>query len=589
MNDLQESSGLEPRERRPVRRFLRERVRPYAALQVQIAACLAIGVALSLAEPLLLRSIIDGALADGDAPLLTTLVALIALVFVFRVVFRLLSVWLTSYSSLRILLEFRQACFEHVEKLTPYQLRSERLGDVLSRLTSDIEVLGRAASHTVVNAAQDLLTIVGILAVLFWLDPWLATLYVAVGPACFFCLARVNKSLRREGMAAREAMGGLYTFLEERLGALRLVQEHGREKSQAIEHVRVSRPWFEHNLKLSLAGSIQVSIADLMSAGAFALVFLVGGLRAIDGALSVGALVAFYTLASRMYRPIAGLVDVNIDLQVAGAALERTYALLDAPPAVQEAPDASEPAEKLGRVELRRASLRVNESQLVRDVDLALAPGEILGVVGASGAGKSSLAGLLARYADVASGSVLIDGLDVRRWKLAALRRQVGYVPQETQLFHDTLAANLRFAKPKATDEELWQVLEDVQLAATVRAMPDGLATLVGQAGMRLSGGERQRVALARALLKRPGIHVLDEATSALDPLTERVLLERFFERVRGATVIVIAHRLSTLAHVDRVVVLEAGQLVESGTHGELLRKDGVYRSLFDEQARKAQ
>lgn len=574
---------------RPVRRFLRECVRPYAGLQIQIAACLAIGVVLTLAEPLLLRSIIDHALADGDAALLATLVGLIALVLVFRVVFRVISVWLTSYSSLRILLEFRQRCFEHVERLTPYQLRSERLGDVLSRLTSDIDVLGRAASHTVVNAAQDLLTIVGILGVLFWLDPWLATLYIAIAPVCYVCLARVNKRLRAEGHAARESIGGLYTFLEERLSALRLVQEHGREKAQAIEHVRVSRPWFAHNLKLSLLGSVQVSIADLMAAAAFVVVFLVGGLRAIDGVLSIGALVAFYTLAARMYRPVAGLVDVNIDLQVAAAALERVYELIDTEPAVREAAEARVPSNLQGRIELRGASLRIGEALLLREVELAIAPGEIVGIVGASGAGKSSLAGLLARNADVSAGSVLVDGLDVRQWKLGALRRHVGFVPQETQLFFDTLAANLRFARPKASDEELLAVLEDVQLAPLVRGMPEGLATLVGQSGMRLSGGERQRLALARALLKGPGIHILDEATSALDPLTERVLLERFFERVRGATVIVIAHRLSTLAHVDRVIVLENGQLVESGTHGELLGRDGVYRSLFEEQARKVQ
>lgn len=573
---------------RPVRRFLRECVRPYAGLQIQIAACLAIGVVLTLAEPLLLRAIIDHALADGDAALLATLVGLIALALVFRVVFRVISVWLTSYSSLRILLEFRQRCFEHVERLTPYQLRSERLGDVLSRLTSDIDVLGRAASHTVVNAAQDLLTIVGILGVLFWLDPWLATLYIAIAPVCYVCLARVNRRLRAEGQSARESIGGLYTFLEERLSALRLVQEHGREKAQAIEHVRVSRPWFEHNLKLSLLGSVQVSIADLMAAGAFIVVFLVGGMRAIDGALSIGALVAFYTLAARMYRPVAGLVDVNIDLQVAAAALERVYALIDTEPAVREAADARVPDEAHGRIELRGASLRIGEALLLREIDLAIAPGEIVGIVGASGAGKSSLAGLLARNADVSAGEVLVDGLDVRQWKLGALRRHVGFVPQETQLFFDTLAANLRFARPKASDEELLQVLEDVQLATLVRAMPEGLATLVGQSGMRLSGGERQRLALARALLKRPGIHILDEATSALDPLTERVLLERFFERVRGATVIVIAHRLSTLAHVDRVLVVENGQLVESGTHGELLGRPSVYRMLFEQQAREA-
>lgn len=570
-----------------VLRFFRECVRPYLGLQLEIALCLLVGVALALVDPLILKAILDRALADGDAGLLVLLVALLGLVLVFRVAFRVLSVWLTSYSGLRILFDFRQRVYEHVQKLSPYFFRGERYGDVLARLTSDIDLLQRAAAHTLVNATQDVLTILGILALLLWLDPLLTVALLVVTPPLVWGLGRINRRLRREGIAARQAVGGLYAFLEERLGAVRLIQAHRREAAQAREHVRVSRPWIERNLELSFLGSLQVSLADVMATGAFIVVFLLGGFRALSGALSLGGLVAFYTLATRLFRPISGLIDVNIDLQLAAGSLQRVYGLLDVEPEVREAADATLPEAVRGALELRAVDFGLGGQTLLEGLALAISPGQVVGLVGPSGAGKSTVAGLLARQADPTRGAVLVDGLDARRWKLSGLRRAVLLVPQETQLFHDSLAANLRFAAPRASDAQLVEVLEAVELGAFLAQLPEGLATPLGAQGLRLSGGERQRVALARALLARPRVLVLDEATSALDALTERLVLQRLLERLGGATVVLIAHRLSTLVGADRIFVLERGRLVEQGTHAQLLAGGGLYRSLFEEQSRR--
>lgn len=570
-----------------VLRFFRECVRPYLGLQLLIALCLLVGVVLALLDPLILKAILDRALGDGDAGLLVLLVSLLGAVLVFRVAFRLLSIWLTSYSGLRILFDFRQRVFEHAQTLSPYFFRGERYGDVLARLTSDIDLLQRAAAHTLVNASQDLLTIVGILAVLLWLDPLLTVALLAITPPLILALAFVNRRLRREGFAARQAVGGLYAFLEERLAAVRLTQTFRRERSQAREHVRVSRPWIERNLKLSLLGSVQVSLADLMTTGAFILVFLLGGLRTLSGALSLGGLVAFYTLATRLYRPISGLIDVNVDLQLAAGSLQRVYQLLDVAPDVAQACDARTPAVVDGALELRSVGFAVEGQSLLERLDLRVASGEVVGLVGPSGAGKSTAAALLARHVDPSSGAVLVNGLDARGWVLPALRRAVVLVPQETQLFHDTLSANLRFAAPHARDDELREVLEAVELGPFLARLPEGLATPLGEQGLRLSGGERQRVALARALLARPRVLILDEATSALDALTERLVLERLRERLRGTTLVLIAHRLSTLTGADRIFVLERGRLVEQGRHDQLLAAGGLYRSLFDEQGRQ--
>jgi ABC-type multidrug transport system fused ATPase/permease subunit len=579
-----------PHRRGLVRRFFRERVRPYLGLQVEIGFCLLVGVILGLVDPLILRAIIDRALGDGDFTLLLILVGILLGVLVFRTGFRLITVWLYSYSGLRILFDFRQKVFEHVETLSPFFFRGERTGDILARLSSDIDVLQEAAAHTVVNAVQDLLTITGILALLVYIDPKLTLVLLLIYPLLIGLLAKINRRIQEEGVHAREAISGLFSFLEERITSIRLVQEFLREKAEARRHVRVSRPWIRSNLALSVIGAGQVSLADVMATGAFILVFLMGGKRVLDGTLSLGSLVAFYTLASRLYRPISGLIDINIALQVARASLARVYELIDTKPDITEHEDAVTPPEITGAIQLTGVGLTwPGGTRAVDNVSLAVSPGQVVALVGPSGSGKSTLAALVSRYLDPQEGAVSIDGLDVRRWKLKSLHRAVGLVPQETQLFHDTIAGNLRLARPAASDAELIEALEAAGLGDFLSTLPDGLGTVVGEQGLRLSGGERQRLALSRSLLKAPFIHILDEATSALDPRMERQVLNRYFETVRGRTVILIAHRLTSVTNADRIFVLSEGRLVESGTHKELYRAGGLYRNLFDEQSREIQ
>ncbi len=571
-----------------VRRFFAAFVRPYLGLQVEIGLCLLVGVVLGLADPLVLRAIIDRALGDGDRQALFLLTGLLALVLLFRVAFRLLSTWLYSYSGLRILFDLRSRMFEHVERLSPYFFRGERFGDILSRLTSDIDVLQQAAAHTVVNAASDGLTVAGILALLVWLDPVLTAGLVLAYPLLLVLLARVNRDIRDEGRRAREAYGGLFAFLEERLTGMRLVQEHLREKAEARAHVRVSRPLIRSNLALSMYGAWQVALADLVNTGAFVLIFVAGGSRVLAGALSVGSLVAYYTLATRLLRPISGLIEVNVDLQVARASLARIFEMLDLVPEIREQAGAKAPVAVRGHIALSGVGLAWPDgTRALENVELEIPSGGVVAVVGPSGGGKSTLAALLPRYMDPQAGRVTIDGLDIRGWPLRDLRRAVGLVPQETQVFHDTLEANLRLASPGAPEARLLEALELAGLGEFVRSIPEGLKTTVGEQGLRLSGGERQRLALARALLKDPAVHVLDEATSALDPRTERQVLARFLERVRGRTVILIAHRLTSLVGVDRIFVLARGRIEGSGTHEELYRAGGLYKDLYDDQLRR--
>jgi ATP-binding cassette subfamily B protein len=604
------------------RRFLRESLRPYVALQIEIFACLAIGVALELADPLLLRAIIDRALGDGDRSALWLFAGLLALVFVFRTAFRLLNVWLYSYAGLRVLFDLRRRVFEHALKLSPYFFRGERQGDILARMTADVDVLQQTAAFTVVNAAHDILTIGGIVALLLWLDPLLTVALAAAYPLLIVAVVRVNRRLREQGLAVREAYGGLFTFLEERLSGVRLIQEFRREKTAARGHVEAARPLIDSNIRLSMLGAGQIALADMVATIAFVLVFLLGGARTLSGALSLGSLVAFYTLASRLFRPVSQLIDVNVNLQLARAALARIYELLDEEPAIHEKPGATAPhpiaaaagsvadpidraparagafesrsGASRGRLEQVSASIAWSRVSVawpdgtpaLVEVDIAVEPGQIVAVVGPSGSGKSTLAALAPRFLDPHAGAVVVSGQDARDWPLHELRRTIGLVPQETILFHDTIAANLRLARQDATDPELAEALETAGLGGFMEGLPDGLKTIVGEQGLRLSGGERQRLALARMILKDPLIYLLDEATSALDPRTERQVLERVLSRARGRTVIVIAHRLTSVTGADRIFVLDQGRLVESGSHDELYRLGGLYRRLFDDQER---
>jgi ATP-binding cassette subfamily B protein len=577
-------------ERKPRRfllRFFREFVRPYWSLQLEIALCLAVGVVLSLADPLILKAIIDRALGDGDSGMLVVLVSLLVGVLSFRVAFRILTARLTSYSGLRVLFDLRQRAFEHVLRLSPYHLRGERSGDVLARLTSDIDILYRAAAQLLASGAQDALNLVAISVTLFFLDPFLASILLLGYPPLALALWKVNQRVRVESTHARSAIANVYAYLEERLNAVRLVREFRRERAEARAHVRVSRPWIQHNVRLSVIGSVQTAFGDVMISGALALVFLLGGLRAIEGALSLGGLVAFYTLAVRLQRPVTQLIDFNVELQVARAALVRVFGLLDLEPDVREAPDALAPALVRGALRFEGVVVEREGKRVLDGVDLELAPGSVVALVGPSGAGKSTLAALIARHLDPDRGRVVLDELDLKRWKLAPLRRAVAVVPQETQLFHDTLAGNLRFARANATDDELRAALLEVELGPLLGELANGLDTTLGEQGMRLSGGERQRVALARALLDPRPVTVFDEATSALDSSTERVVLERLLARSRSRTSIVIAHRLGSLVGVDRIVVMSAGRVVESGTHRELFAKNGLYRKLWDDQLRE--
>lgn len=564
-----------------VRRFYREHVRPYLALQIEIGVCLLLGVFLELADPLILKAIIDRALGDGDRSLLILLVGIMGGVLLFRVAFRLISVYLFSYSGLRILFDFRQRAFEHMQRLSPYFFRGERHGDILARLTSDIDVLQRAAAHTVVNGVHDVLVLGGILSLLAWLDPVLTLLLLIAYPFLGFALLRTNRRLRRESIAARTAVGDVYTFLDQQLSSVRVIQEFRRQRASARQHVRTSRPWIRTNLRLSVLGAGQVSLADVMATGAFILVFLVGGLRALQGVLSLGSLVAFYTLATRMYRPMTGLIDINIDLQVARAALARVYSLLDLQPEIQERPGARLPAASVGSIRVAGVTHEWSaDARVLSHLDLRVAPGSFVALIGQSGSGKSTLAALLARFLDPTQGSVFIDGLDVRDWKLDHLRKTVCLVTQENQLFHASLAENLRLAAPHATDDELRAALELVRLGDYLRDLPEGLETTVGEQGLRLSGGERQRLALARALLKDARILILDEATSALDHRTEKAVIERLLERYMDGTVIAITHRVASIRRADCIYVLEGGELVAAGTHSELLQQSEVYREL---------
>jgi len=410
-------------------------------------------------------------------------------------------------------------------------------------------------------------------------------------------------SLTRESMQLNAEMSSTMTERFNVSGAL-LVKLFGRPDDERDEFSGRARRVADIGIKIAMSNRIFFTALTLVASLATALVYGVGGVMAIDGALTVGTLVALAALLSRLYGPLTALSNVRIDVMTALVSFERVFEVLDLPPMVSEKPDAT-PLPRgpksvtfdnvsfsyPGADEVSLASLEsVARTELaaggpvLHNVTFEAQPGQLVALVGPSGAGKTTITALVSRLYDVNEGAVRVGGEDVRDLTLQSLHDSIGVVTQDAHLFHDTIAANLRFAKPGATDDELWQALTAARIEALVRSLPDGLATVVGDRGHRLSGGEKQRLAIARLLLKAPDVVVLDEATAHLDSESERYVQEALDVALEGRTSIVIAHRLSTVRHADQILVVDAGRIIERGAHVELLAEGGLYADLYRTQ-----
>ena len=581
--------------------------RPYTRQIIGFLVLVVLDAMLVVATPLLFKTIIDEGVATGNSRLVVILALIVAGLAFVEAAFTLAQRWYSSRIGEGLIYDLRVRVFSHVQRLPLAFFTRTQTGSLVSRLNNDVIGAQRAFTSVLSGVLSNLISLVVVVGAMLYLS-WPITLLALLLVPAFLLPARWAgrklAGLTREQMQVNAELG---TSMTERfgVGGAMLVKLFGRADVEDTEFAERAASVRDLGIRIAMNSRIFFSALTLVAALATALVYGVGGVLAARGSLEVGTLVALAALMGRLYAPITGLANVRVDVMTALVSFERVFEVLDMPSSVVDAPDAKPlPSDAPASVELDSvtfhypgadevslASLetiaRVDVAEggdVLRDVSFRIEPGQMVALVGHSGAGKSTLTNLVARLYDATSGSVRVGGQDVRSVTQESLRDAIGYVTQDANMFHDTIAANLRYARPDATEDEMLAVLQAAQVGELIAALPHGLDTVVGDRGYRLSGGERQRLAIARLLLKAPRIVVLDEATAHLDSESEAAVQRALDTALAGRTSLVIAHRLSTVRDADTILVLDDGRVVQQGSHDELLASGGLYADLYRTQ-----
>jgi subfamily B ATP-binding cassette protein MsbA len=457
-------------------------------------------------------------------------------------------------------------------------------GEMVSRIVSDADAIQAAVSTRMGDLFQESITLVGLVIYVFLSNPELAVISLVVAPLLVYPVVHFGLRLRGTTHRSQERMADLATVLEETIRGVRIVKAFTMEHFEIKRFREATRRHLHYTLKAQKIQALTSPVMELISAFCILALFVYAHRRIVAGTLTMGQLLSFLTAMTAMYQPIKKLNKVNLSVNTALSAAERVFRMLDVPNDVVEKPDAVA-LQGVGRgVRYENISFSYGTDPVLRDVNLTIAPGEIVAIVGGSGAGKSTLVNLLPRFYDVTAGRITVNDLDVRDVTLHSLRSLMGFVTQEVILFNDTVRNNIAYGRADADEAHVIDAATAANAHEFISALPNGYDTMIGESGVLLSGGQRQRLAIARALFKDPPILILDEATSALDAESERLVQQALNNLMKGRTTLVIAHRLSTVRRADKIVVLDAGAIVESGPHEELLAGRGIYRRLYDMQ-----
>ncbi len=597
-------------ERRPLSRATLRRVaafaRPHRRRVVLFLVLSVVMAALAVVSPVLAGRVVD-AIVKGEAfGVVAGLAGLIAVLALAEAGLGLLNRWLSAGLGEGLILDLRTAVFDHVQRMPIAFFTRTRTGALVSRLNNDVIGAQRAFTDTLSSVAGNVVTLVLTLIVMIGIS-WQITLLALLLLPVFVLPARRMGTriarLRREAADHNAAMG---TQMTERFSApgATLVKLFGRPARESAEFASRARRVRDIGVRTAMTQSVFVTALTLVSALALALVYGLGGFYALRDQLDAGSVVALALLLTRLYMPLTALASARMDVMSALVSFERVFEVLDLEPLIKERPGAVQvpdgpvsvefddvrfaypSADKVSLASLEEVAVLDSRggAEVLHGVSFTAEPGQMVALVGSSGAGKSTIAQLLPRLYDADSGSVRIGGVDVKDLTADSIRDTLGMVTQDGHLFHETIRANLLLAQPEADEAELWEVLGRARLATLIESLPDGLDTVVGERGYRLSGGERQRLTIARLLLARPRVVILDEATAALDSTSEAAVQEALGEALQGRTAVVIAHRLSTIRAADVILVIEDGRVVERGTHTELLAAGGRYEELYRTQ-----
>ncbi|MEU5704249.1 ABC transporter ATP-binding protein [Streptomyces aurantiacus] len=598
------------RERRPLARATLRRIAGFARPhRRRIAQFVVISVAtalLAVATPVLAGHVVDAIVADGDEGTVLRLALFIALIALAEAALGLLSRWFSATLGEGLILDLRTAVFDHVQRMPVAFFTRTRTGALVSRLNNDVIGAQRAFSNTLSGVVSNVVTLLLTLAVMLTLSWQITLLALVLLPVFVVPARRVGRRMAKLQREAADLNASMGTRMTERFSApgATLIKLFGRPGDESAEFAARAGRVRDIGVRTAMAQTAFITALTLVSALALALVYGLGGWYALRGSLEPGAVVSLALLLTRLYAPLTSLAGARVEVMSALVSFERVFEVLDLKPLIAEKPDARAVPEGPASVEFTdvrfgypsadKVSLASLEevaaldtragTEVLHGLSFRAEPGQTVALVGSSGAGKSTVAALLPRLYDTDEGSVRIGGVDVRDVSAESMRATLGMVTQDGHLFHESVRANLLLARPDADEDALWDVLRRARLDDLVRSLPDGLDTVVGERGYRLSGGERQRMTIARLLLARQRVVVLDEATAHLDNTSEAAVQEALAEALEGRTAVVIAHRLSTVRAADLILVVEAGRIVERGTHDELLTAGGRYAELYRTQ-----
>jgi len=569
-------------------RWLIGQLRPYRGRVALMFLGLLLATGAGLAPPYLAGQAIDAGIETRDVGALDLIVAAFVGVSVLYAAATYLQTYMVGWVGTRVLQDLRQRVFTHLQSMSIGFFTRRSPGVLISRMTNDIEALNQLVTSGVVTMFSSTLTLLGVIVIMLVLDVQLALIAFLTFP--LLAIASVIFRIVSQGAyrATRERIAAITAYLQESLSGVRVVRSFGQEPRHLSEMTELNEANRAANLRTVYLNASYFPAVELLAAVGTAAIILYGGSQVIDDKIQVGVIVAFIGYLATFFDPIQQLSQLYTTYQQGMAALDKIFDLLDTEPDMVDAPDAIDPGTLRGEIELEgvwfsyaEGNEPVDGTWALRDVDLHVPPGQTLALVGATGAGKSTFAKLVARFYDPQQGRVLVDGHDLRGVRQRALRRQLGIVPQEGFLFSGSVRENIAFGRPEASAAEIEAAVAAVGATEFVAGLPDGIETQVGERGIQLSAGQRQLVAFARALLAEPRILILDEATSNVDVRTEKTIEKGLERLLQGRTAIVIAHRLSTIRRAGKIVVLEGGKIAEQGTHDELIAAGGPYSKLY--------